>query len=114
MSSSVKRGDVFWANLDPTIGVEIQKTRPVVIVSHNVIDERSQLVIVVPLTTNISRLSPSHVFIPVGEGGLAQDSKALTEQTRAMDKQRLIAQIGALSPRFIRLIEQGIRNPLDM
>ena len=69
MSLSVRRGDVCWANLDPTIGVEIQKTRPVVILSHNVINERSQLVIVVPLTTNISRLSPSHVLIPTGEGG---------------------------------------------
>ena len=114
MSFSVRRGDIFWANLDPTIGVEIQKTRPVVILSHNVINERSLLVIVVPLTTNISRLSPSHVLIPAGEGGLAQDSKALTEQIRAMDKQRLVAKIGSLSPRFIRLIEQGIRNSLDM
>lgn len=96
MSLSVRRSDVFWANLDPTIGVEIQKTRPVVILSHNVINERSQLVIVVPLTTNISRLSPSHVLIPAAEGGLAQDSKALTEQIRAMDKQRLDSKIGSL------------------
>ena len=114
MSVSVRRGDIFWANLDPTIGVEIQKTRPVVILSHDAINERSQLVIVVPLTTSISRLSPSHVLIPAGEGGLDQDSKALTEQIRAMDKQRLAAKLGSLSPRFIRLIEQGVRNSLDM
>ena len=100
--------------LTQLFGVEIQKTRPVLILSHNVINERSQLVIVVPLTTNISRLSPSHVLIPAGEGGLAHDSKALTEQIRAMDKQRLIAKIGFLSPRFIWLIEQAIRNSLDM
>jgi len=68
----------------------------------------------VPLTTNIARLSPSHVLIPAGEGGLAQDSKALTEQIRAMDKQRLVAKIGSLSPRFTHLVEQGIRNSLDM
>jgi len=114
MSFSVRRGDLFWANLDPTIGVEIRKTRPVVILSHNVINERSHLVIVAPLTTNISRLSPSHVLIPAGEGGLSRDSKVLTEQIRAMDKQRLVAKIGSLSPRFMRLIEQGIRNSLDM
>ena len=114
MTPPVQRGDVFWANLDPTIGVEIQKTRPVVVMSNDVINQHSQLVIVVPLTTNVARLSPSHVLIPRGEGGLTEDSKALTEQIRAMDKQRLTARIGALSARFLRLIEQAIRNSLNM
>jgi mRNA interferase MazF len=80
MSEPVGRGDVFVANLDPTIGVEIKKKRPIVVVSNDTINQFSRLVIVVPLTTNISRLSPSHVLIPKGEGGLGQDSKALTEQ----------------------------------
>ena len=79
MNQVVQRGDVFWANLDPTIGVEIKKVRPVVVVSNNAINQRSQLVIIVPLTTNIERLSPSHVLIPRGEGGLEQDSKACPE-----------------------------------
>jgi len=114
MTPFIQRGDVFWANLDPTIGVEIQKTRPVVVMSNDVINQHSQLVIVVPLTTNVTRLSPSHVLSPRGEGGLTEDSKALTEQIRAMDKQRLTTRIGILSPRFLRLIEQAIRNSLDM
>ena len=45
MTPPVQRGDVFWANLDPTIGVEIQKTRPVVVMSNDVINQHSQLVI---------------------------------------------------------------------
>jgi len=114
MNRVVQRGDIFWANLDPTIGVEIKKVRPVIVVSNNAINQRSQLVIIVPLTTNVERLSPSHVLIPRGEGGLNQDSKALTEQIRAMDKQRLTGKIGALSERFLRLIEQAICNSLDM
>ena len=114
MSQVVQRGDVFWANLDPTIGVEIKKTRPVVVVSNNVINQRSQLVIVVPLTTNVEHLSPSHVLIPRGEGGVSQDSKVLTEQIRAMDKQRLTSKVGNLSGRFLRLVEQALRNSLDM
>ena len=105
MTPFVQRGDVFWANLDPTIGVEVQKTRPVVVMSNDVINQRSQLVIVVPLSTNVTRLSPSHVLIPRGEGSLTEDSKALTEQIRAMDKQRLTTKIGALAPRFLQLIE---------
>lgn len=114
MSEPVRRGDVFVANLDPTIGVEIKKKRPVVVVSNDTINQFSRLVIVVPLTTNISRLSPSHVLMPKGEGGLGQDSKALTEQIRAMDKLRLTTRIGTLSARFLHLIEQAIRNSLDM
>jgi len=114
MSTSVRRGNVFWANLDPTIGVEIKKTRPVIVVSNDVTNERSRLVIVVPLTTNVAHLSPSHVLIPAGEGGLGQDSKVLTEQIRTMDKRRLAGKIGALSERFLRLVEQAIRNSLDM
>jgi len=114
MSEPVPRGDVFVANLDPTIGVEIKKKRPVIVVSNDTINQFSRLVIVIPLTTNILRLSPSHVLIPKGEGGLGQDSKALTEQIRAMDKQRLTSRIGTLSARFLRLIEQAVRNSLDM
>ncbi len=113
MSQPIWRGDIFWANLDPTLGVEIQKTRPVVVVSNNTINQHSQLVIVVPLTTNTARLSPSHVLIPQGEGGISQDSKALTEQIRSIDKQRLTVKIGTLSDRFLRLIEQAIRNSVD-
>ncbi|HIQ04148.1 MAG TPA: type II toxin-antitoxin system PemK/MazF family toxin [Anaerolineae bacterium] len=114
MTQPVQRGDIFWANLDPTIGVEIKKTRPVVVVSNDMINRHSRLVVVVPLTPNITHLSPSHVLIPQGEGGLSQDSKVLTEQIRAMDKRRLTNRIGTLSARFMRLIEQAIRNTLDM
>ena len=114
MSQPVLRGEVFMANLDPAIGVEIKKKRPVVVVSNDAINQYSSLVIVIPLTTNISRLSPSHVLIPIGEGGLGHDSKAPTEQIRAMDKRRLTSKIGRLSDRFLRLIEQAIRNSLDM
>ena len=64
MSQSIRRGDLFWANLDPTIGVEIKKRRPVVVVSNNAINQYSQLVIIVPITTNLHRFSPSHVLLP--------------------------------------------------
>jgi mRNA interferase MazF len=114
MSLVIKRGDGLWANLDPTIGVEIKKTRPVVVVSNDVINPHSQLAIVVPLTSNVIRLSPSHVLIPRGEGGLSQDSKAVTEQLRAMDQQRLVSRIGTLGPRFMDLREQAMRNSLDL
>ena len=62
----VQRGDVVVANLDPTIGVEIKKTRPVIVLSNDSINQYSQLVVVVPLTKNTAHLSPSHAIIPQG------------------------------------------------
>lgn len=53
------------------------------------------------------RLSPSHLLIPKGEGGLSQDSKVLTEQIRAIDKRRLVSKIGTLSKPFLRLVDQA-------
>jgi mRNA interferase MazF len=114
VSQSIERGDLFWANLDPTIGVEIQKIRPVIVVSNNAINRYSQLVIVLPITTNLNRFSPSHVLLPKGEGGLQQDSKVLTEQIRALDQQRLVNKIGTVSQQFLRLIEKAMLNSLDM
>lgn len=114
MSQSIERGDLFWANLDPTIGVEIQKRRPVIVVSNNAINRYSQLVIVLPITTNLNHFSPSHVLLPKGEGGLQQDSKVVTEQIRALDQQRLVSKIGTASQQFLRLIEKAMLNSLDM
>jgi len=105
---------LIWANLDPTLGVEIQKRRPVVVVSNDAINRYSQLVIVVPITTNLNRFSPSHVLLPKGEADLSQDSKVLTEQIRALDKQRLVSKIGTISQQFLLLIEKAILNSLDM
>ena len=68
---AVRRGDVVGANLDPTIGVEIKKTRPVIVVSNDSINQLSQLVVVVSLTKNIAHLSPSHALIPKGTARLA-------------------------------------------
>lgn len=78
----VHEGDVFLANMDPTIGVEIKKTRPVIVVSNDWINQFSQLVVVIPLTTSTQKVSPSHVLISPGQGGLKHLSKALTEQIR--------------------------------
>ena len=64
--ADVRRGGVVIVNLDPTIGVEIKKTRPAIVVSNDSINRFSQLVVVVPLTKNTAHLSPSHMVIPKG------------------------------------------------
>ena len=85
----MKRGDIYFAQLDPTRGAEIQKTRPVVIVSNDVANRASSLVSVVPLSSNVSRVFPFEVAIGAKQSGLTKDSKAMAQQIRTLDKARL-------------------------
>jgi len=107
---AVRRGDVFVANLDPTIGVEIKKTRPVIVLSNNSINQFSQLVVVVPLTKNTAHLSPSHAVIPKGVARLTFTSKAVTEQIKAIDKRRLVKRLGSLPPGLLAQVERALKN----
>jgi mRNA interferase MazF len=109
---AVRRGDVVVANLDPTIGVEIQKTRPVIVVSNDSINRLSQLVVVVPLTKNTVHLSPSHAVIPKGMARLTFTSKAVTEQIKAVDKRRLVKRLGTVPPGLLAQVERALKNTL--
>ena len=108
-----KKGDVCLVCLDPTMGVEIKKTRPVVIVSNNWINQHPQLVVIVPLTTNIDRLSPSHVLIPQGCGDIDHDSKVVTEQIRAIDKKRIVRTLGTSDAKVFAEVCNALKNTLD-
>ncbi len=108
----VRRGDVFLANLDPTIGVEIKKTRPVIVLSNDSINQFSQLVVVVPLTKNTAHLSPSHMVIPKGVARLTFTSKAVTEQVKALDKRRLVKRLGSLTSPLLAQVERALKNTL--
>jgi mRNA interferase MazF len=101
MTAEIARGDVFWARLDPTIGSEIQKTRPVIVLSINPLNKARRTVIVVPLSTS----APPIQFLNVElQGG----SVARCEHIRSIDKVRLTDKIGTVSPADIRKIETGI------
>jgi mRNA interferase MazF len=111
---AVRRGDVVVANLDPTIGVEIKKSRPVIVLSNDSINQFSQLVVVVPLTKNTAHLSPSHTLIPKGVARLTFTSKAVTEQVKAVDKQRLVKRLGSLTPSLLAQVERALKNTLAL
>lgn len=108
----VRRGDVVVVNLDPTIGVEIKKTRPAIVVSNDSINQFSQLVVVVPLTKNTAHLSPSHVVIPKGTARLTFTSKVVTEQIKAVDKQRIVRRLGSLTTPVLDQVERALKNTL--
>ncbi|MBI2158634.1 MAG: type II toxin-antitoxin system PemK/MazF family toxin [Candidatus Rokubacteria bacterium] len=110
----VRRGDVVLARLDPTLGVEIKKTRPVIVLSNNSINQFAELAVVIPLTSSTVRVSPSHAVIPKGAAGLAVPSKAVTEQIRAVDKRRLVKRLGRLTPDELAHVERALKNTLAL
>ena len=110
--ADVRRGDVVIVNLDPTIGVEIRKTRPAIVVSNDSINRFSQLVVVVPLTKNTAHISPSHAVVPKGTARLTFASKAMTEQIKAVDKHRIVKRLGTLPLAVLAQVERAVKNTL--
>ena len=107
VKSEVARGDVFWARLDPTMGSELQKTRPVVVLSINPLNKARKTVIAVPLSTS----APAIEFLNVAlKGG----SVARCEHIRSIDISRLADRIGSISDTDMEKIEAGIARILGM
>ena len=104
------RGEIFWVNLDPTVGSEIAKTRPAVIISNDVGNQYADRVIVAPITSaNVAKLYPFEVNVEAGEAGVAKPGKILLDQIR---KRRLGAKLGMLSRARIEEVNRAIRLSL--
>ncbi|HUD10644.1 MAG TPA: type II toxin-antitoxin system PemK/MazF family toxin [Candidatus Saccharimonadales bacterium] len=86
----IRRGEIYWIQLDPTIGAEIKKTRPALIVSNDTSNQFSDLVTLLPLTSQVKAIRPFEVLITNGQGGLLKTSKIKCNQIRTVDKKRLI------------------------
>src|SRR5229473_1541516 len=92
-----KRGDVYLVNFDPTLGAEIQKTRPALVVQNDIANRHSAITIVAAITSQFDEpLYPTEVRIRAPEGGLSVDSAVLLNQIRSLDKPRLMRRLGAV------------------
>ena len=112
----MKRGEVWLVNLDPTVGAEIKKTRPAVIVSHDALG-KLPLRIIVPLTTWQENFGQADWHIQVKasrSSGLDKTSSADTLQVRSVSETRLTKKLGALGAEEMALIEAGLRLVLGM
>jgi mRNA interferase MazF len=112
----MKRGEVYDARLDPVEGSEQGGTRPVIIVSREVINASSPLVIIVPCTTyrDGRRIYPSQIVIQAPNGGLERDTIALGEQLRTLSKTRLLRRRGILSSETMTQLNQALLIALDL
>lgn len=92
------RWNVYLANLDPAIGSEQGKTRPVIVISEDQINQILPVVNVLPITSRKAdrKVYPNEVLIPKGIGGLTKESIVLCYQIRTLDKKRLIKKLGTI------------------
>lgn len=115
----MRRGDIYWVDLEPTTGTEANKTRPAVIVSNDAANRATQrygrgALTVIPVTSNARHLFPFHVFLPAGTCGLTKDSKAQAEQIRSVDVRRLGEWIGSLSAEALSAVDNALRLQLAL
>ena len=89
---NIKRGHIYFANLNPTLGREINKTRPVLVLSNDINNINSDTITIVPITSNTFKVRTFEVFIPAGEANLPKDSKAKRDQIRTIDKMRFLSE----------------------
>ena len=111
---SIRRGDVFLVNFDPTVGAEARKFRPAVVVSNDINNAHSPIVSIAPITSNVSRIYSFEVGLPAGAGGLKTASKIMVNQTRAVDTARFIHRFGRLPSHLMEQLDQALRLHYDV
>jgi len=112
---NIKRGEIYLAALDPVVGKEISKTRPVVVISNDKNNEFSATVTILPVSSrNLQKTYPFEVFLPEGAGNLPKNSKVKADQIRTLDKSRLLTLIGTLGSEQIAQIEKAIKIHLQL
>ena len=112
---NIKRGEIFIAALDPVIGHEVAKTRPVIIVSNNIGNTYSGTVTIIPVTSkNLTKIYPFEVYLPNDASPLKKDSKAKADQIRTLDKARLIKSLGMLNNEQVNNMDKAIRVHLKI
>jgi mRNA interferase MazF len=110
MESKLKRGNVYWVNLDPTQGSEIKKVRPCVLVGASALNQARRTVLVVPL----SRIGEARPPITITVRCMGREVRAVCDQLRAIDKTRLASWIEEMSKEDLSAISNGLKQVLAL
>ena len=112
---SIRRGEIFYAELNPVIGSEQGGTRPVLVIQNDIGNQYSPTTIVVAITSQISKAKlPTHVEVKAKRSGLERDSVILTEQIRTIDKSRLKEKVANLDEEVMLRVDEAIEISLGL
>lgn len=111
----IQRGDIVLANLEPVVGSEQGRIRPVLIIQNDISNQNSPTTIIAPITSKIySKEFPTNVFISKKDSNLDRDSTILLNQIRTIDKSRIIKRISNLSFYLMNKVDLAIKVSLDL
>ena len=112
----MKRGDIYYANLDPTVGGEARKKRPVLIVSNNASNRCADILTIVPLTSNIKKVYSFEVLFEKKDSGLPKASKAQCNQIRTISKLRIAGSkpVGGVNGTLMSQVNYAMRLHLAL
>lgn len=109
MDTSVKRGDIFYADLSPVVGSEQGGVRPVLIIQNDTGNRYSPIVIAAAITSQTGKAKlPTHIELSARDNGLTRDSVVLLEQIRTLDKRRLRERMGKVDNKVMEQIDAAI------
>lgn len=112
---SIKRGDIYYADLSPVTGSEQGGTRPVLIIQNDIGNQYSPTTIVAAITSQVSKAKlPTHVELECETCGLDKDSVVLAEQVRTIDKRRLKEKVSTLDEDVMRRIDRALEISLGL
>ena len=115
MVAAPKRGEMYWADLDPVIGCEQGSRRPVLIIQNDIGNTYSPMTIVAAITASLSsKVYPTEVRVQAGTGGLRKASSVLLNQIESIDKRRLEEFIGRLGPEVMVKVDRGLKLSLAL
>ncbi len=112
---SIKRGEIFYAELNPVVGSEQGGTRPVLVIQNDIGNQYSPTTIIAAITSQISKAKlPTHVEVKARRSGLERDSVILTEQIRTIDKSRLKEKVAVLDEEVMLRVDEAIEVSLGL
>jgi mRNA interferase MazF len=110
-----RRGEVYVVGFDPTVGAEVRKTRPALVIQNDIANRHSPITIVAALTSQFEEpLYPTEVLVRAREGGLQTDSVILLNQIRSIDRRRLIRYLGRLRPETMVRVDRAVALSLGL
>jgi mRNA interferase MazF len=110
-----KRGEVYLVNFDPTIGSEIRKTRPALVIQNDIANRYSPITIVAAITSQIGeRIYPTEVLVETGQSDLERRCVILLNQIRAIDKQRLVKRLAVFDSVLMGKVNQALEISLGL